>query len=213
MTEGDRLLLKAIADGAKEPQWTQWALHQRDAQLDLLRLHLGHKRLDSLSNAVLRELLTRESEFLDLVACQVRELVRKAELDPAARNRLLEYRNPEAVVRNIASSVWFVPLSSVLKKALLSAFSPLATSDPVAASGLATRENSADADARNRSAAIGNGTKHGQKILPEIAALDREQFTEEEIRQCLLDLQELDHPSGPELADFISELERAVNDP
>jgi hypothetical protein len=49
-----------------------------------------------------------------------------------------------------------------------------------------------------------------QVVAAELLALAREQFTEEDIRRCLQELQGANETSGKELKDFLSDLEKTV---
>jgi hypothetical protein len=64
-------------------------------------------------------------------------------------------------------------------------------------------------DAFERLTALVGQAGH-EEFSPALRSLAREQFTQEDLERCLRDL---DDPSGLELKDFVSELERMVDQP
>ena len=58
-----------------------------------------------------------------------------------------------------------------------------------------------------------DSTKPPDRVSKEVRALAREQFSDDDIRQCLQELQNADGTPGLELKDFIADVERMLEQP
>jgi hypothetical protein len=214
MTETDWLLLTKWAANPQDLQLVDSSLHYRHREMELLRANGQHAENGAprLHQALMQRLATPESEqeFLTRIQQELREVIRRAEQDPSYRESVRRMPFPDRLIEILARNIWTSQFAHAL----------------IVSDSEATLRASAVAFPQGESPLGPPLADYGAELFPSLTDTEKGNepsshtcdsrslcaFTQEEIDQCLRELQAYDLSSGLELKEFIAELERLVQE-